>query len=222
MIQLDCAQFKKILKHLLEEEVVGDELLLGGGVHAVERVEGASQVALEGVASLHDLVHDLVTLGIRDARAERVAVEVAANTNTGGLDEGGLFLRERRAVELLSAHVGDVLVAGLVAVVLLDDLVEELVEGLVGVGAASIAANAGVDVLAAGEDASLEGDTAGVLLVVVLLPDVLCEKSADRRLAVSGELRESSELLRILEVGTALGAAGSGVGDTLGRVATHG
>ena len=208
--------------YLLEEEVISNELLLSSLIHAVESVELAFKVTSEGATGLNDLVHDLVALLVSDTRAESIAIKVTADTNTGRSDEGGTFLRERWAVELLSVHVGDVLVGWLVTVVVLNDLVKELVEGLVGVSAASIAANAGVDVLAAGEDASLEGDTAGVLLVVVLLPDVLCEKSADRRLAVSGELRESSELLRILEVGTALGAAGSGVGDTLGRVATHG
>ena len=202
--------------------MIGDELLLSSLLHAVEGVELALEVTSEGAAGLNDLLHDLITLLVGDTGAERVAIKVTADTNTGRSDESGTLLRERWAVKLLSVHVGDVLVGGLVTVVVLNDLVKELVEGRVGVHAASVAADAGVDVLAAGEDASLEGDTAGVLLVVVLLPEVLGEESADRRLAVSGELRESSEVLRRLEVGTTLGAAGGGVGDTLGRVATHG
>ena len=202
--------------------MISNELLLSSLIHAVESVELAFKVTSEGATGLNDLVHDLVTLLVSDTRAESIAIKVTADTNTGRSDEGGTFLRERWAVELLSVHVGDVLVGWLVTVVVLNDLVKELVEGRVGVGAASVAADAGVDVLAAGEDASLEGDTAGVLLVVVLLPEVLGEESADRRLAVSGELRHSSEVLWRLEVGTTLGAAGGGVGDTLGRVATHG
>mgnify|MGYP001626789524 CR=1 FL=1 len=47
-------------------------------------------------------------------------------------------------------------VSGRVTVVLLDDLVKEVAEGLVGVLGTGIAANAGIDVLAAREDASLE------------------------------------------------------------------
>jgi len=49
-----------------------------------------------------------------------------------------------------------VVVSGRVTVVLLDDLVEEVAEGLVGVLGTGVAANARVDILAARENASLE------------------------------------------------------------------
>jgi hypothetical protein len=136
--------------------VISDELLLGGGVHAVERVEGASEVTFEGVASLDDLGHDLVTLLVGDAGSEGDTVEVTADADTGGADQSGTFLRERRAVKLGGVHVGNVLVCGLVTMVVLDDLVEEASEGLVGVSGAGVAADTGVNVLATREDAGLE------------------------------------------------------------------
>jgi hypothetical protein len=207
---------------LLEKEVIGDQLLLGGSIHAVKRVELAREVALEGVASGGNLLHDLVALLVGDARAERVVSEVTADANTGGVDKGGLLLREGRAVELVGVHVGDVLVLGAVLVVLLDDVVEELVEGGVGVHGASVAADARVNILGTGEDAGLEGDTSLVTLVVIRLPDILGEVLADERLAVSRELGPAGKILRGLEVRTALGTASGGVGDTSGRVATHG
>jgi len=184
------------VEYLLEEEVIVNELLLGGGIHAVERVEGTGEVTIELVASLDDLVHDLHALLVGDSWSEGELSQVTANSDTGGLDEGTLFLAERRAVEAVGVHVGDVVVCGAVVVVLLDDLVEEGVEGLVGVLGAGVAADSRVDVLAAREDASLERNTASVALVVILLPNVFGEVLGDERLAVGGELRPSLELFR--------------------------
>lgn len=209
-------------RYLLEEEVVSDELLLSLWGHAVKRVELASEVTVELVAGLDDLTHDLVALLVGDTRAERVVSKVAADTDTGGLDESGTLLIERWAVKLISVHVRDVLVGWLVTVVVLDDPVEEGVEGLVRVSRAGVAADAGVEVLATREDACLERNLSGIRLVVVLSPDVLGEVLGHSGLAVSGELRPASELVGRFEVGATLGAAGGGVGDTLGGVATHG
>ena len=89
-------------------------------------------------------------------------------------------------------------VRGSVPVVREDNLVEEVLEGGVGVLGTSVAANTRVDVLAAREDASLEADTSGVTLVVVLLPDVLGEVLADKRFAVLGELRPALKILGLL------------------------
>ena len=85
---------------LLKEEVVIDELLLDLGGHAVEGVELAGEVTLELVASGDNLGHDLITLLVRDTGSERECCEVASDTDTGRLDEGGLVLSEGWAVEL--------------------------------------------------------------------------------------------------------------------------
>jgi len=164
-----------------------DELLLDSGVHAVKSVELTLEVTLEGVTSLNDLSHDLVTLLVGDARSERDFGEVSADANTGGLDEGSLVLGERRALELGSVHVGDVLVADLVTVVVLNDLVEEVVEGGVGVGGTSIDTDAGVEVLATREDASLESNALRARLVFVLFPNFLGQALFELRFAFWGE-----------------------------------
>jgi len=181
---------------LLEEEVIGDELVLDGSIHTFKRVEGTSKVALEGSAGSSDLLHDLVTLLVGDAGTERETFKVTANTDASGVDEGGLFFREWRAVKLAGIHVGDVFVfAGIVTVIFLDDLVEHLCEGGIRVVRASVDTDAGVDVLAAREDASLEGDTGLVTLVVVSLPDILFKVLAHERLGALGELGPADEVI---------------------------
>lgn len=192
--------------NLLEEEVIIDELLLGLGGHAVERVEGTGEVTLELAAGLDNLGHDLVTLLLGHTRAERIVSKVATNSDTGGFDESSLLLGEGRAVEARGVHVGDVVVGGGVAVVLLDDAVEEVSEGGVGVLRSSVASDAGVNVLAAREDAHLERNARLVALVVVLGPDVLGEVLGDERLGALGEDREASKIVRVLKVGSTLDA----------------
>ena len=53
--------------HLLEEEMVVNELLLNSGVHTFERVESSLEVTFEGVASGDNLSHDLVSLNLGDS-----------------------------------------------------------------------------------------------------------------------------------------------------------
>lgn len=96
------------------------------------------------------------------------------------------------------------LVGLLVAVVLLDDLVEQVSESSIRIVRASIQTNAGVEVLDAREDARLERHTARILLVLVLLPNVLGEVLREQRL---GAWRE--ELLPVLQIVRGLGNVGS-------------
>ena len=186
--------------------MVFDELLLFLGGHGVEGVEFSGELAFETVAGLKDASHDGVTLLVGDAGTKREFGEVATNSDTGRFDEGGLLCIEGRALEGGSVHVRNVQVRGGVGVVLLDDSIEEVAEGDVGVGGTGVAADAGVDVLAAREDASLERNTASVRLVVILLPDLLGEMLRDKRLAVLGELGPVDEVFGGLEVSTALGS----------------
>ena len=169
--------------------MIVNELLLGGSVHAVERVELSSEVTLELVASLNDLSHDGVTLLVGDSWSKRELGQVSSNSDTGGLDHSGALLIEGRALEGGSVHVGDVLSILLVGMVIFNDRVEELAESCVGVLRASVDTDAGVDVLAAREDALLERDTVLVLLVVVHVPDFLGEVLGTKRFVALGELR---------------------------------
>ena len=202
--------------------MIVDELLLLLSGHGVEGVEGTSELTSELAAGLNNLGHDIVTLGVSDSGSEGELSQVTANSDAGRLDEGGLFLSEGGDVEEGGVHARDVLVLGSVLVVVLHDLVEEVGEGGVRVSGAGVAANSGVDVLAAGEDASLEGDTGGVTLVVVLVPDVLSEVLADEGLGASGERGKSSEVIRGGEVVTGLaGASLASLRNALGGVAAH-
>lgn len=108
--------------------MVINELLTVLLVHASERVELALEVASEAVAGLDDVVHDLLSVFIADAGAERELLKVAADTDTGGLDHRSLILGEGRALEVVTVHLRHMLVGGLVAVVDLNHRVEELVE----------------------------------------------------------------------------------------------
>ena len=133
-----------------------DELLLGGLIHAIKRVECASEVALEIAARLGNLVHDFVALLVGDAGSERHIGQVSADSDTSGFDHGGALFVERRAIQGRSVHIGDVGVRRAMLVVVHNDLIEEVGERGVGVGGASVATDARVGVLAAREDASLE------------------------------------------------------------------
>ena len=209
------------MKYLLEEEMVSNELVLVGLRHGVESVELSGEVSLELVAGSDDGVHDLVALLVSDSWSEREIGEVTADSDTGGFDESGLLLGERWALKLRSVHVGDVLVVGSVLVVVKDDLVKEVLEGGVRVSRASVAADSGVDVLASREKASLEGDTGGIRLVVVLVPDFLVQESSNGGLlGALWELWPVNEVLWGLEVRSTHGSLGS-LGDSLGSVAAH-
>jgi hypothetical protein len=97
---------------------------------------------------------------------------------------------------------------GGVTVVVLNDLVEEFVEDLVGAVGASVAANAGVDVLATRENAGSERHTHIVTGVLVLFPVILGEEAGNRGLLVGlREERVVLDVLGLLEPGTAVCAS---------------
>lgn len=177
-VAVETASLKETVT-LLEEEMVIDELLLVLSGHTGKGVEGTLEVTFEGVASLNDISHNLVTLVFGFTGAKREVSKVAADTDTGRVDHSSLILGERGGIKIGRVHVGNVGGIGSVAMVVLDNLVEEIGEGLVRVVGASIAANTGVDVLATGKNALFEGDTARVRYILVLVPIVLRQKSSN-------------------------------------------
>lgn len=158
--------------YLLEEEVVLDELGLSLLIHTLEGIELALEVALEGLECLGDLGHDLESLSLGKSGAKREVSEVSADSDSGGDDHSGLILGKGRGNELLSIHVRNVLGVLSVLVIVLNDLVEEGSEGLVGVVRTSVATNAGVGVLGSREDSLTEGETVLILLVLQLVPNL--------------------------------------------------
>jgi len=164
---------------LLEKEMVLNELLLVSSAHTSKGVEGTLEVTFEGVASGDNLVHDLITLFLGNTGTERVTIKVTSNTDAGRNNHSGLILGKGRAVHFCGVHLGGVDSVGSVTVVVLDDLVEEIAESLVRVVGTSVTANAGIDVLAAREQAGLERDTTLVRDILVLVPVILTEETGN-------------------------------------------
>ena len=192
-VAVQAASFQEAVS-LLEEEVVIDELALHLLGHTVKGVESSSEVTLEPAAGLNDSLHDFIALHVGDSWPEREIRQVAADTDPGRFDHGSLYLRERWAVESLGVHVRDVSVCGSVAVVLRDDAVKELFEGGVGILRTGVNTDARVDIFAAREDASLEGDSGSIDLVVVQLPHFLSQVLAQQRFGTLWELRPAHEV----------------------------
>ena len=142
--------------HLLEEEVIVDQLLLVLLGHTLKWVELTLEVALEGVACLNNLVHDLKSLLLGDTWTKWVTGKVSSNSNSSGDDHGAVLLGELSVLDALRGHLGGVRGVLTVAVVLLDDLVKKLLELLVSIVGAGVETNARIEVLDTGEDASLE------------------------------------------------------------------
>ena len=115
--------------------MVINQLLSDGLVHPSQRVVLAGQVSGQlGQSVGHQLLH-VNSLLLGDAGGETEAVNVATNTDTGGVDgNSGLDVSNN----LLGVHVGGVLGVSGDAVVLLDDGIEDLGEVLVGVPVTSI------------------------------------------------------------------------------------
>lgn len=94
------------------------------------------------------------------------------------------------------------LVFGLVAMVLLDDLIEESSEGCVRVVRSSVNSNSRVKILASGEDGLLEVEAVEISLVLKLGPDIISQELRKKGGGSSGEDRLSvAEFLPGSQVG---------------------
>ena len=149
-----------------------DELLLGVLIHALEGIEGTLEVTLEGVKGLNNLVHDVESLLLGESGSKREVSEVSADSDSSGDNHSSLVLGKGRCLELLRVHVRNVLGALSMLVVVLNDSVKEGSKDCVGVVRASVATDAGVGVLAAGEDGLSEGEAMLILLVLKLVPNL--------------------------------------------------
>ena len=118
-----------------EEEMVINELLSDSLIHASERVVLASQVASQLGQSVGHQLLNVNSLLLGDSGGQTESVNVATNTDTGGVDgHSGLNVADN----LLGVHVGLVLGISGDAVVILDDGIEDLGEVLVGVPVTSV------------------------------------------------------------------------------------
>lgn len=74
--------------------MIVNKLLLNFFVHAIEWVESSLEVTGESAASLYDLSHDFVSLGLGDSWTEWVSIKVSTNSDSGGNNHGGVLLGE--------------------------------------------------------------------------------------------------------------------------------
>jgi len=158
-----------------EQEVVVNELLAHSLLHTGEGVVLASQVIGQlGQSRRHQLLN-VNTLLLGDSGGQTEAVNVATDTDAGGVDG---HLGVDVADNLLGVHVAGVLSIGADAMVLLDQGVEHVGEVLVGVPVTSIDTTVLVVELNSAGNGLGQGEAAGLGLDVLdgipfLLGDVL-------------------------------------------------
>lgn len=84
----------KINSYLPEEEVLVNKPLALFLIHEFERVELAFEVTREGFAGLHDNVHNLSSLLVRDTRPKREVCKVTANSDASATNHNIFVNRE--------------------------------------------------------------------------------------------------------------------------------
>jgi len=184
----------------LEEEVIFDKLLLVLSRHTFKWVEFTLEISLEFSASLNDLVHDVKSLFFGDSWSKWEFSEVSSNSDSSGLDHGGVLFTEVWAGELTGVHVGDMLVTWSMLVVVLNNLVEEVSELSVGIVGSGIGTDSRVNILNSRENASFERYTKFIGFIVVFVPDILSKIFADERFSSFWEDWKRGHLLWALEV----------------------
>jgi len=192
----------KVLVTSLEEEVVGDELLLLGISHRSKGVVLALKLSIEGGKSSGHLSLNLSPLLSSHGSSEWVVSEVTSDTDSGRVDHAVLISWEVWAVKLSVVHVADVLVRWAMSVISLDDLVEERGEGVVSLVATGVDTNTGGSPLASREDALLEGVAESVSLVLALLPHIAGEGLGKERFGTAWEVGELGNGVGTREVGS--------------------
>ena len=155
--------------------MVINQLLSDGLVHPSERVVLTSQVSGQLGQSVGHQLLNVNSLLLGDSGGQTESVNVATNTDTGGVHgHAGLDV----SLDLLEVHVGGVLGVSGDAVVVLDDGIEDLGEVLVGVPVSGVDTAVLVVELNGAGGSLGDGEAAGLGLDVLdfvpsLLGDVL-------------------------------------------------
>jgi len=126
-VSIEVASGKESIS-LFEEEMIVDELLLDILLHTGQWIEGSCEVTIEGLASLDDLFHDLISLIVGDTWTKRIASEVSSYSDSCGLDHGQFLLGEFSVFKSLGRHIRLVLGIWSMPVIVLDNFIEKLVE----------------------------------------------------------------------------------------------
>merc|ERR1719342_1992119 len=154
-----------------EEEVIINQLLPHLLAHSSKRKVGTSKVTLEVGKSLLHQVLDVNSLLLGDSGRETESVDVATNTDTGGVDRG---LLADGAFDLAGIHVACVGGISCDSMVLLDQWIEHVREDLVRIPISSINTTMLIVELHSTSDGFGEREPGGDSLgSVELLPDWL-------------------------------------------------
>jgi len=158
-----------------EEEVVIDELLADGFLHASQGVVVAREITGElSEGALHEVLNTN-TLFLGDTGGETEGIDVAANTDPDGVNWD---ISVNVALDLADVHVGGVDSIGGDTVVLLDEGIEDILEVLVGIPVTGVDTAVLVVELNSASNGGSEGEArggslVGSKLVPLFLGDVL-------------------------------------------------
>ena len=167
--------------------MIVDKLLLILCGHGLEWVEFPLKISFEVLASLNDLVHNLKSLLLGNSWSEWEISKVSSNSDSSRVDHGRLLGSEFEVLQLLSIHVGNVLIILLVLVIVLNDLIEKLLKLGVSLMRSGVDTDSGILVGNTGENASLKTNTSIAFLILVLFPDFLGKTLLKLGLALWGE-----------------------------------
>ena len=176
--------------------------------HFVKSIILAFKLASHLGESARDELLNFVSLFLRDSRAKREVGKVPTHSNPRGLNHGSLLLREGFDLKLGEVHIAHMLVSLLMAVIIFDDLVEQILKSGVTIVTASITADARVNILAAREDHLLEGNSSRIFFTSILLINGWCQVLAYQRLGVCRELNVTCDVLRLLQMSSSLNIGG--------------
>jgi hypothetical protein len=165
----------------LEEEVIGDELLLLRISHLSERVVLTSKISFELSECRCNEGLNFESLLSGNSSTKRIGSEVSCDSNSGRVDHLVLVGWECWAVKLVVIHGRNVLVSWLMTVIGFDDLVEEWGKGVVGIVGSSVDADTRVGPFGSREDSLSESETELISSVFALLPEISGEKLLKKR-----------------------------------------
>jgi len=116
---------------LFEKEMIIDQLLLVFFGHALERVVFTTQLSSELRENARDLCLNFVSLFFGDTWSKWILCQVSSNSDSCRKDHTSLSFGEWWAVELLVVHVADMLVTNSMLMVVLNNGIKKLWEGVV-------------------------------------------------------------------------------------------
>ena len=131
-ISIKSASLKESVS-LFEQEMILNKLLLILWLHSSKWVVFTFELSSHARECFGDELLNLVSLILGDTWSKREVLKVSSNSDPGGHDHGSLISGEWWAVKFGVIHITDMLGSLSMLMVVLDDFVEEIREGVVGV-----------------------------------------------------------------------------------------